>query len=146
MAELTDKYENKIEKAETWEDMQKVLKELPKVTLRQRVEELCEKYNKSVSLICGFADIPESTFYATVNETRTPKKELIIKTAIALGATIEELNELLKLAKLKELYAKNKEDAIIIYGMKKGLDLEEIDMLLKSQNSKMRFFKEKDDE
>ena len=55
MAELTEKYENKIEKAETWEDMQKVLKELPKVTLRQRVEELCEKYNKSFSLICGFS-------------------------------------------------------------------------------------------
>ncbi len=146
MAEPTSKYENKIDKAETWEDMQKVLKELPKDTLRLRVEELCEKYNKSFSYICGFACIPESTFYATVNGTRTPKKELIIKTALVLGATIEELNELLKLAKLKELYAKNKEDAIIIYGMKKGLDPQEIDMLLKSQNAKIRFFREKDDE
>lgn len=140
MAESTDKYENKINKAETWEDMQKILKELPKITLRQRIEELCDKYNKSFSLICGFADIPESTFYATINETRKPKKELIIKTAFVLGATIEELNELLKLAKLKELYAKNNEDAIVIFGIKKGLDLEEVDMLLKSQNSKMRFF------
>lgn len=140
MAESTDKYENKINKAETWEDMQKILKELPKVTLRQRIEELCDKYNKSFSFICGFADIPESTFYATINGTRTPKKELIIKTAFVLGATIEELNELLKLAKLKELYAKNNEDAIVIFGIKKGLDLEEVDMLLKSQNSKMRFF------
>ena len=146
MALSTDKYENKIDKAETWEDMQKVLKELPKNTLRQRIEELCEKYNKSFSCICGFADIPESTFYATINETRTPKKELIIKTALVLGATIEELNELLKLARLKELYAKNNEDAIIIYGMKKGLDPQEIDMLLKSQNCKMRFFREKNDE
>lgn len=140
MAESTDKYENKINKAETWEDMQKILKELPKVTLRQRVEELCEKYNKSFSYIYKFACIPESTFYATINGTRTPKKELIIKTAFVLGATIEELNELLKLAKLKELYAKNNEDAIVIFGIKKGLDLEEVDMLLKSQNSKMRFF------
>lgn len=146
MALSTDKYENKIKKAKTWDEMQKVLKELPKDTLRQRIEELCEKYNKSFSFICGCADIPESTFYATINTTRTPKKELIIKIAFALGLTMKELNELLKLAKLKELYAKDNEDAIIIYGMEKGLDVEEIDMLLKSQNSKMRLFKEKDDE
>ena len=146
MALSTDKYENKIKKAETWEDMQKVLKELPKITLRQRIEELCKKYNKGFPYICGFVDIPESTFYASLNGTRTPKKELIIKIAFALGLTMEELNELLKLAKLKELYAKNNEDAIIIYGMEKGLDIEEIDMLLKSQNSKMRLCREKDDE
>ncbi len=146
MAKTTDEFKNKIEKSKSWDDMQKVLKELPKITLRQRIEELCDKYNKSFSLVCGFADIPESTFYATINETRKPKKELIIKTAFALGATMEELNELLKLAKLKELYAKNTDDAIIIYGIKNSLDLEEIDMLLKSQNCKMRFFKENTDE
>ncbi|MBR3971686.1 MAG: hypothetical protein IKJ83_02215 [Ruminococcus sp.] len=143
MALSTDKYENKIKKAETWEDMEKVLKELPKVTLRQRVEELCKKYEKSFSFVCGFAGIPESTFYAAINGTRTPKKDLIIKFSIVLGATKDELNELLKLANLKELYAKNNEDAIVMYGIKNGLDLEEIDMLLKSQHCKMRFFREK---
>ena len=146
MAETTDKFKNKIEEAHTWEDMQRVLKELPRVTLRQRTEELSEKYNKSFSVICGLADIPESTFYAVMNGTRTPKKEMIIKIAFALGASMEELNEMLKLAKLKELYAKNTEDAIIIYGMKNGLDLVDIDMLLKSQNAKMRLLKEKDNE
>ena len=146
MGVSTDKYENKIKSAECWEDMQKILKELPKVTLRQRVEELCEKYNKSFSYVSGFAGIPDSTFYAIINGTRKPKKDMIIKIAFALSTTMDELNELLKIANLKELYAKNDEDAIIIYGIKNNLDIEEIDMLLKSQNSKMRLIKEDSNE
>ncbi len=142
MGKSTDKYENKIGRSKSWADMQKVLKELPKITLRQKLEEFCNKYNKSFSYVYGFADVPESTFYAMINGKRKPKKELIIKFGFALGLTINELNELLKIARLKELYAKDREDAIVIYGMKNGLDLEEIDMLLKSQNCKMRFFKE----
>lgn len=142
MAESTDRYENKIKSAKSWDEMKDILKELPKVTLRQRVEELCEKNKRSFAYICGFSGVPESTLYATLNGTRKPKKELIIKIGFALGLSMEELNELLKLSGLKELYAKNNEDAIVIYGIKNGLDLEEIDMLLESQNCKMRFLGE----
>jgi len=142
MAETTAQYENKIEKAQSWDDMKQVLKELPKITLRQRIEEHCEKQGKSFTVLCGLAGVPESTFYAAVNGTRAPKKELIIRLAFALGLSLDELNELLKLSKLKELYAKNTEDAIIIYGIKKGYDLQTIDMLLESQHCQMRFFRE----
>ena len=47
-----------------------------------------------------------------------------------MGISLEEMNELLKLAQHKELYAKNKEDAIIIFGLKNKLKIIEIEELL----------------
>ena len=66
---------------------------------------------------------------------------------VTIGATIEEINELLKLAKQKELYAKSKEDAVIIFAiknkkMKEDKDLIELDRILASYKSKMKFYVE----
>jgi hypothetical protein len=62
-----------------------------------------------------------------------------LRIAFALGLSLEELNELLKLAHLKELYAKNVEDAVIIFGMKEHLTPAEIDELLEQKKCTLRF-------
>lgn len=139
MAKTTKELENKIEKAKSWDDMQKVLQELPRTTLASRVQELCDKHNVTFRALSGLALVPESTFYAIMCGARSPKKNQIIQIAFALGVSLEELNELLKLAGLKELYAKNMDDAIIIYGIKNGLDLGKIDVLLEEKRCAMRF-------
>ena len=54
---------------------------------------------------------------------------------VAMNLSVEELNELLKLANLKELYAKRKEDAIIIYGINNKMKIDEIDVLLVESGS-----------
>lgn len=139
MAKTTKELENKIEKAKSWDDMQQVLQELPRTTLASRVQELCDKHNVAFRALSGLALVPESTFYAIMCGARSPKKNQIIQIAFALGVSLEELNELLKLAGLKELYAKNMDDAIIIYGIKNGLDLGKIDVLLEEKRCAMRF-------
>ncbi len=139
MANTTKEIENKIEKAKNWDEMQKVLQEIPKTTLASRVQELCNKHNVTFRALSGLALVPESTFYAILCGDRAPKKNQIIQIAFALGISLDELNELLKLAKLKELYAKNIDDAIIIYGIKNGLDLGKIDRLLEEKHCAMRF-------
>lgn len=139
MAKTTKELENKIEKAKSWDDMQQVLQELPRTTLASRVQELCDRHNVTFRALSGLALVPESTFYAIMCGDRTPKKNQIIQIAFALGVSLDELNELLKLAKLKELYAKNMDDAIIIYGIKNGLDLGKIDVLLEEKRCTMRF-------
>ena len=140
MADTTEMISNKISNVHTWEEMQKIIDDLPKTTLCSRVEELCQKRNnKSFRALSELAALSKTTFYSIMNGEVTPKKKQIIQIAFALDASLEELNELLKLAKLKELYAKNTEDAIVIFGMKNGLDLGEIDRLLEEKRCKLRF-------
>ncbi|MBE6728537.1 MAG: bacteriophage CI repressor [Ruminococcaceae bacterium] len=145
MADTTEMIENKIKKAQSWEEMEEILSQLPQTSFTVKVDEFCTKYEvKSFSQLQIKTGIPKSTFYSIMNGTRTPGKQHIIQIAFALGMNLEELNELLKVAKLKELYAKNKEDAIIIFGLKTGKDIYEIDELLEQEKCELRFVESDD--
>lgn len=146
MAEKTTIIENRIKSANSWEEMQQILKDLPKTTLMQKIEEHREKKNMSIRMLSDFSLVPETTLYAIMADEsapkknrRAPKKKQIIQIAFALSLSLEETQELLKLSKLKELYAPNKDDAIIMFGLSKGLDLGTIDELLEKQKCKTRF-------
>lgn len=137
--DTTEMIENKIKKAKNWDDMKEIIDALPKTTFTVRIDELREKHNKRIGELQTETGISKSMIYAIFNGTRNPSKKQIIQIAFCMKLSVEELNELLKLAHLKELYAKNKEDAIIIFGIKRGLNLLEIDELLKDNNCKLRF-------
>ncbi len=139
MSLTTKEIENRIESATSWEEMEKILRELPGTTLYSKVDELCQKYHKTIPQAAELAGMATSSFYAMLNGTRPRRKEQFIRLAFALELSLEELNELLKLAKLKELYAKNTEDAIIIFGLQKKKTPEEIDMLLEEKGCQLRF-------
>lgn len=143
--DTTKAFENKLEKVQNPEELKQYVKELPKTTFTVRMDELRKKSKKSIIQIQTKTDIPESTLYALFNGTRNPKKKQIIQIAFAMNITAEELNELLKLAGLKELYPKNKEDAIVIFGINNGYELTEIDELLKENKCKMRFCEQKEE-
>ena len=130
MATTTKEFENKIEKATSWDEMKQILSQLPKTTFVVRISELCDKYCMNFSKVQKETGITKSLFYSIVNGNRKPQKHHIIKIGLAIGASVEETNELLKLAQHKELYAKNKDDAIIIFGIKSKLRIEEIEELL----------------
>lgn len=137
--DTTEMIENKIKKAKNWDDMKDIIDTLPKTTFTIRLDELREKHKKTIGELQTETGISKSMIYSIFNGTRNPKKKQIIQIAFAMRLSVEELNELLKLAQLKELYAKNKDDAIIIFGIKCGLSLLEIDELLKENKCKMRF-------
>ena len=148
MGKSTSEIENEIEKAVSWDDLKNVIKENQKErqTFGGRLEELCKTYGIAIQklqidLEVKFA-VSRASFYAAKNGSRNPKKETVIKIAFAMGITAEELNELLKLAKHKELYAKNKEDAVILFGIKNKKRIEEIDQVLRSVGSKMQLIYE----
>ena len=77
-----------------------------------------------------------------LNGTRNPKKGNIIKIAVAMKLTLEEANELLKLAGQKELYAKNKEDAIVMFGLKNDLQITQIEELLTDAGCRLHLIEE----
>ena len=121
---------NLLERASTTEELDKIISNLPKTSFVVRIDELREKYELTFSQIQINSGITKSLFYAIVSGTRKSKKNHIIKIGVAMGISLEEMNELLKLAQHKELYAKNKEDAIIIFGLKNKLKIIEIEELL----------------
>ena len=115
---------------------------LPQTTFSVRIDQLCRQYGKTFSQVQVSSGITKSLFYAIVNGTRNPKKDHIIKMGLAIGLSLEEVNELLKLAKLKELYAKNKEDAIVIFGLRNRLPISQIEELLIDAGVSMRLMEQ----
>lgn len=138
MSESTKEILNKIESANTWEELGDILRGLEKITFGDRLSQLCVKYQIKPSKLQLEVAVSKTMFYDVMNGTRKPSKETVIKIALVMKITEEELNELLKLAGHKELYPKKKEDAIIIFGLKNKKDIVEIDELLKEYGSKIR--------
>ena len=138
----TKEFENRIEKAESADDLKEILSELPQMTFSVRIDGLCKQYGKTFSQVQVASGITKSLFYALINGTRNPRKVHIIKMGLAIGLSLEEVNELLKLAKLKELYAKNKEDAIVIFGLRNRLTVAQIEELLIDAGAAMRLMED----
>lgn len=126
----TKEWENQIEKANNVEELKVLLSQLPERNLPARLEALCQKYHMTFSQVQVASGITKSLFYAIINGTRTAKKGHMLKIAVAMGLSVEETNEILKLAGLKELYAKNKEDAIVMFGLRNSLQATQIEELL----------------
>lgn len=142
MKKSTEMFQNSISRAQNIEELHEIISELPRDTLNSKLYELAEEHNMTVGEVQTKSGITKSLFYDMLNNKRTPKKPNIIRIGFALNATLEELNELLKLAQLKELYAKNKEDVIIIYGLTHNTPIEDIDKELKKIGSNFQILNE----
>ena len=57
---------------------------------------------------------------------RNPSRNRLICICFGLGASLKETQDFLKHCRHAQLYAKNKRDAIVIYGLVNGLDLNEV--------------------
>ena len=66
---------------------------------------------------------------------RNPSRDKLICLMIGLGATLDDTQELLRRSGFAELYAKDKRDAIIIFGITHGKDLAQINDDLFDKNA-----------
>ncbi len=131
MSDTTEEILNKIESASSWSELGDILNGLEKVTFSDRLLELCAKYEINPSKLYIDAMISKAMFYAILRKERNPGRDNVIKIGLAIRLTVDELNELLKLAGHKELYPKNKQDAIIIFAINNNKSNEEIEKLLR---------------
>lgn len=65
---------------------------------------------------------------------RTPSRDRALCLCFGLGAELEETQELLKQSGFAQLYAKDRRDAIIIYGLSHHMELQEMNDKLFSEN------------
>lgn len=96
----------------------------------QYFQELCKKYHTNPSKLSRQCEKSKSYLYKCSSDDKVPSKKVVVCIGIALQATLEETNTMLKYAGHKELYPKNMWDAIIIFGLNKGYTISEIDRLL----------------
>ena len=81
---------------------------------------LCNKFsqmNLSKSSVLKNADINEIYGYQILSGKRTPSRNKLISICIGAGFTLEETNDVLRVAEYSPLYPKIKRDSIIIFGI-----------------------------
>lgn len=76
--------------------------------------------------------LSRSFTYQIFSGDRVPSRNIIIRIAVALGASLDQTQRLLKLADRGALYPKNKRDSAIIYAILNNYSLYEADELLVS--------------
>ena len=99
---------------------------------------LCAKHEITPSLLQPQIAISKSQFYSLLNGTRNPSKESVIKIALTLGVTQKEINELLFASGFHALDPRDRDDAIILFGIENCKEVGKIDELLKEYHSKIR--------
>ena len=136
MNESTTAILNKIDNAHSFEELDEILKNLPKDSFCVRVDEMRQAHDiKSFNSILKDVTMSKSQFFDVLSGKAKPQKHHVIKIGIAMKLSVQEINELLKLAHLKELYAKDKEDVVIMFGIQNGLTISDIQEKLEEINA-----------
>ena len=77
-------------------------------------------------------DLSRSYAYQLLNGNRFPTRGFLLKFAFMLKLPEAEAQRLLKIAGRQPLYARNRRDAAILYGLSHGMTAEETERLLRS--------------
>lgn len=128
-----------MDRAATFEEVKEIIREnnIGRETFGDRLLELCADYGKTPAELLKDLTISKSQFYAVLNGNRRPGRAVVIKIVLTLGVNLAEADELLKLAGHKELYPRNREDAVIRFGIEHKKNIYEINEVLKEYGSKM---------
>lgn len=142
MSKNTTELINELEQAKSTKEFAEFLKcndaEIRRESFGDNVLRLCARYEMTASSLQLQIAVSKSQFYSLLNGTRNPSKETVLKIALGLKITQSETNDLLKLSGYCPLDPKNKEDAIIIFGIENKKEVEKIDELLKEYHSKIK--------
>ena len=139
-AELADKTPTEIaayyfEKGHSVEELNEVMKKrkIAYPTISQVMNELMGKKNLSVETVSDMADVNPATIYRIMSGDRNPKRNLIIRIAMAMALTIHETQALLKSANCSLLSAARERDLIIMHGISQEEDYETVNEAIRER-------------
>lgn len=96
---------------------------IQKTKFHHQLFDLLEDNNLKNTELFKRAGLSESYGYQLMNGKRQPSRDKVLQIALGLSLTIQETNNLLKLAEKSALYVKDKRDAIVIYALNNDLNL-----------------------
>lgn len=100
------------------------------ITFKDYLNSLIESKGMKKSTVIRASGLSDSYAFQIFQGFKSPSRDKLLSLAIAMRLSIEECQRLLKLAGVNELYAKNRRDAIILFGLNKGLSVPQTNDLL----------------
>lgn len=134
MGKTTMTLESVISRIETFEDFERkftndLLDDDKQVCYY--LSELAFKYGGDYSVISQEAGYAPAYLGNIINgHKNNPSRNVLIAMCLALGTTVEEIQQLLKYAGHAPLYVRRKRDVIIWFGFMKKLGVDEVEKLL----------------
>lgn len=105
----------------------------------QLLQELFDRRDISKATLAKRAGMSEVYLHQLFAGGRNPSRNRILCLCLGLSATLEETQDLLVGSGNAALYARERRDAIILYGLLHGLEPNEVNDLLFSENEKTLF-------
>lgn len=141
MCKNTEELVNELEQVKTTKEFEAFLKrndvEMHRESFGDIILRLCAKYEITPSALQTQIAISKSQFYSLVNGTRKPSKESVVKIAFGLKVTPDEINELLRAAGFHSLEPRDREDAILLFGIEHKKEVGKVEELLREYHSKI---------
>ena len=100
------------------------------VTFKDYLSSLLETHGISKYAAVKASGISDSYAFQIFQGNKSPSRDKLLSLAIGMEISLQECQRLLKLAGVNELYAKNRRDAIIIFGLERGLSIPQINDIL----------------
>lgn len=119
--------------ATTFEEATAYHQTVPEPQFKDYLYELMVKKELNPKDIIQRSGIERSYFYHILNGNKHPGRNIIIRIGLCMHASLQEINQLLRLAGLSGLYSRRKWDATIIYAISKNFTMEETNHLLISE-------------
>mgnify|MGYP002577002157 FL=1 len=101
--------------------------------------QLYEKKSITKAELARRAGISEVYLHQVFSGRRNPSRDRLLCICIGLGATLDEIQSLLKRVSYAQIYPKIKRDAIISFGVVHHMDLNSINDKLFAENEKTLF-------
>lgn len=101
-------------------------------TCAQVLRELLKQTGLSAPEWIAAADISKSYAYQVLRGERTPGRDILLRTALALGLSLEEAQRLLAMGCCGALYPRIRRDAAVIFALNQHMTLLETEDLLAS--------------
>ena len=95
-------------------------------SITEALEELYERKSVSKALLARQSGMSEVYLHQVFSGRRNPSRDRLLCLCIGLGASTEETQSLLQQAHHAPLYARDKRDAVLLFGLSHSLTLPEI--------------------
>lgn len=92
--------------------------------------ELMSKRGLDAKTMIRRTGIERAYFYHLLNGGKKPGRNVALRIGLCLGSPLEEMNRLLRLAGVSELYARRRRDAALIFAITHQYNMEQANSLL----------------
>ncbi|MBP3489506.1 MAG: helix-turn-helix transcriptional regulator [Roseburia sp.] len=96
------------------------------------LNDLCRKKELIPEQVIKAAQIDRTYGHQLFNGTRRPSRDKVIQLAIAFELSMDDTQELLRVAGRNELYPRIRRDAAIIFGLSKHMEMQQMQEFLAS--------------